>query len=223
MAWQHCELPDRIPDNDACPQCRITKHEWTVKVNATKGIALASSGEGRVATDSHVWLDPLLAQRQVDNILAGLVQADPRGKTTYEANAAVFKARLAGLHDRIATTLAPCRKKVFVVSHAAFGYFAARYGLTQIAIGGLAPEAEPSAARIRAILQTIRQHDVRVIYHETLVSPQLANALAREVGARTLVLNPLEGLTDAERRQGKDYFSIMDENLRNLVQGLDCR
>ncbi len=194
-----------------------------VKVNATEGIALASSGEGRGATDSHVWLDPLLAQRQVDNILAGLVKADADGKATYEANAAAFKARLAGLHDRIATTLGPCRKKVFVVSHAAFGYFAARYGLTQIAIGGLAPEAEPSAAKIRAILRTIRRYDVRVIYHETLVSPRVANAIAREIGARTLVLNPLEGLTDAEQRQGKGYFSIMDENLRNLVQGLDCR
>jgi len=198
--------------------------ERVIKVNATDGIQLAriGSGEDRGQVDPHVWLDPALAQRQVDNILGGLLQADPSGRAVYEANAAAFKATLGALHDRIQRTLAPCRRKVFVTSHAAFGYFAARYGLTQVAISGVTLDAEPSAAKIREILRVVRQHDIRVIYYETLVSPRIASAIAREVGARTAVLNPIEGLTDAEQRQGKGYLSVMDDNLRSLTQGLDC-
>ncbi len=195
-----------------------------VRVNASEGISLstATSGEDRGQVDPHVWLDPVLAQRQVDNILVGLVKADPDGKAAYEANAVAFKQKLAALHQRIQRTLGPCRKKVFITNHAAFGHFASRYGLTQIAISGLEPEAEPSAAKIREILRLARQHGLHIIYYETLASPRVAAAIAREIGARTLVLNPIEGLTDQELKQGKDYLSVMDENLRNLVQGLDC-
>jgi zinc transport system substrate-binding protein len=195
-----------------------------IKVNAAEGIQLSTvtSGEDRGRVDPHIWLDPVLAQRQIDNIAAGLGRADPDGKTVYEANALQFKQKLAELHDRITKTFGPCRKKVFVANHAAFGYFAARYGLTQIAIAGLAPEAEPSAAKIREILQLIRQHGLRVIYYETLASPRVATMIAREVGARILVLNPLEGLTDEEIKQGKGYLSVMGTNIRSLAQGFDC-
>jgi zinc transport system substrate-binding protein len=195
-----------------------------IRVNATQGIPLATAAarSDRGRPDPHVWLDPILAQRQVDNVLAGLVRADPAGRTVYGSNASAYKRRLAALHERFARTLGPCRKKVFVVSHAAFSYLAARYGLTPIAISGLEPEAEPSAAKIREMLRLIRQHDVRVIYYETLVSPRVANAIAREAGARTLVLNPIEGLTDDEVRRGKSYLSVMEENLRSLTRGLDC-
>lgn len=195
-----------------------------VRINATDGLPVVEVGSAgrRGAFDPHVWLDPLLAQRQVDRILAGLVRADPAGRPIYEANAAAYNGKLRALHERIARTLTPCRKKVFVVSHAAFGYLAARYRLTQITISGLEPTGEPSAARIRDMVRVIRRHGVKVIYYETLVSPRVAAAIAREVGARTLVLNPLEGLTNEEQRAGKDYLSVMDENLRSLVQGLDC-
>ncbi len=195
-----------------------------VKINATDGLPIqrGTSGGRAGPPDPHVWLDPVLAQRQVDLILAGLIRADPAVRAAYEPNAAAYKGRLGALHERIARTLGPCRKKVIVVSHAAFGYFAARYGLTQIAISGLEPSEEPSPARMRDLLKVIRKHSVKVIYYETLVSPRVAAAIAREVGARTLVLNPLEGLTDKEQRAGKDYLSIMEDNLRSLVAGLDC-
>jgi zinc transport system substrate-binding protein len=195
-----------------------------IRVNATDGIALATvtSGDQRGRRDPHVWTDPVLAQRMVDNVLAGLLRADPEGRAVYEANTAGYKGQLAALHDRFVRTLAPCRKKVFVVNHYAFGYLASRYGLTQIAVSGLEPEAEPSPAKLREILRVIRRHNIRVIYYETLASPRVANTLAREAGARTLVLNPLEGLTDQELQQGKNYVSVMEDNLRSLVQGLDC-
>jgi zinc transport system substrate-binding protein len=199
--------------------------ERVTKVNASEGIPplVVSSGESRGQPDSHVWLDPLLAQRQVDNIAAGFGRADPGGRAIYEGNARAYKARLQALHEQYQRALARCRTKVFVVNHAAFGYLAARYNLTQIAITGLEPEVEPTPARIREVLRLIRQHGVTVIYYETLASPRVAAAIAREVGARILVLNPIEGLTTDEIREGKTYLTVMEQNLRNLVQGLDCR
>jgi zinc transport system substrate-binding protein len=167
-------------------------------------------------------MDPILAQKQVDNILAGFIRADPEGKAVYEANAAKFKQELTGLHEQFQRALSTCRKKIFITNHAAFGYFAARYGLTQIGITGLAPDAEPSAAKVRELIRLARQNDIRVIYYESLVSPRVAAAIAREVGARTLVFDPLEGLTDEELAHGKNYLSVMGQNLRNLMQGLDC-
>jgi zinc transport system substrate-binding protein len=195
-----------------------------LKVNASEGIRLttATSGEEQGRPDPHVWLDPILAQRQVDNILAGFLRSDPEGKVVDEANAEKFKQELTALHARFQRTLSSCRKKVFITNHAAFGYFAARYGLTQIAISGLAPDTEPSAAKIRDLIRLARQNEIRVIYYESLVSPRVAAAIGREVGARTLVLDPLEGLTDEDLAQGKNYLSVMGQNLRNLVQGLDC-
>src|SRR3989442_103444 len=119
-------------------------------------------------------MDPVLAQKQVDNILTGFIRVDPIGKAVYEANAAKFKQGLAALHERFQRALSTCRGKIFITNHAAFGYFAARYGLTQIGIAGLAPDAEPSAAKIRELIRVGRQNDIQVIYYESLVSPRVA-------------------------------------------------
>ncbi len=188
----------------------------TVRVNTSAGLPL-------VGKDPHVWLDPVLAARQVERILEGLNRADPDGRAVYATNGERLRADLDALHRRFAATLANCARRVFITTHAAFGYLARRYGLTQISISGLSPEAEPSAARLKTIVQEARRAGVPVIYFETLVSPRVAEVIAREVGARTAVLNPVEGLTAQEQRQGQNYFTVMDENRRALAAGLDCR
>jgi zinc transport system substrate-binding protein len=100
---------------------------------------------------------------------------------------------------------------------------ARHYGLTQISISGLEPESEPSPADLAALVKEVKERKVRYVFFETLVSPKLAETLAREVGARTLVLNPIEGLTKEEQAAGKNYVSVMEENLRNLRTALDCK
>lgn len=204
-----------------------------VRVNATAGLPLVGAdaeGEpnrraaesGKAGFDPHVWLDPVLAQQQVDNILAGFVQADPAQRTAYEGNATGLKADLRALDARYRQTLRACRLKVFITNHAAFGYLASRYGLTMLPVSGLSPEAEPSPARLKEIVRLARRHGVRIIYFETLVSPRVAETIAREVGAQTRALNPLEGLSPEEQRRGATYVRVMDENLRALADGLDC-
>ncbi|HTO12576.1 MAG TPA: zinc ABC transporter substrate-binding protein, partial [Candidatus Binatia bacterium] len=119
--------------------------------------------------------------------------------------------------------LADCARREIITSHAAFGYLAARYRLTVVPIMGLAPEAEPSPADLARLVQFARRHHVHVVFFETLVSPKLARTLSREIGARTLVLDPIEGLTREEAAAGKNYLSLMRENLQNLRSGLECR
>ena len=104
-------------------------------------------------------------------------------------------AKLAALDADLREGLASCERDQLVTSHDAFGYLAARYGMTQVGISGLTPEAEPSPADLAEVTRFVEEHDVRTIYFETLVSPDIAEALASETGARTAVLDPIEGLT----------------------------
>jgi zinc transport system substrate-binding protein len=173
--------------------------------------------------DPHVWTDPVLAQAQVERIRGGLAKADPSNASVYEVNAKAYLARLAALHREFELGLAECARRDIVVSHAAFAYLAKRYHLTQVPVMGLAPEAEPSPAELARIVRFAKRQQVKHIFFETLVSPKLAETLAREVGANSLVLNPVEGLTKTEAAAGADYLSVMRENLKNLRIGLACR
>jgi zinc transport system substrate-binding protein len=188
----------------------------TAVVSATAGISLAGG-------DPHVWLDPTLARIEVETIRAALTRLDPGGAEVYTAQAKAFAAKLDALDDRFAAGLRSCARREVVVSHAAFGYLTRRYRLEQVPVMGLAPEAEPSPAALAAIVRLARQRKVETVFFEPLVSRRLADTLAREVGARILVLNPIEGLTREEAAAGKGYLDLMAANLPNLREGLGCR
>lgn len=173
--------------------------------------------------DPHIWLDPKGAIHTVEMIRDAFVQADATHKATYEANAARYIEKLKALDAEFQTGLAQCRTQEFFTSHAAFGYLAHRYGLEQHAIMGLAPEAEPTPKDLAAIIAEAKEHDVRYIFFETLVSDKVAKVVADEIGAQTLVLNPFEGLTEADIKAGKNYLSVMQENLANLKTALECK
>lgn len=193
-----------------------------VTVNATEGLPLKSPPWYSGGVDPHVWLDPVLAQAQVDRIREGLARADPSGAAAYEAAARRLRDELDALHRRYAEGLRTCRRKEFVTAHAAFGYLAARYGLTLVAIAGMTPEAEPSPARLREVVAFMRRSGATVVYAETLTESRVAEAVARETGAQVKMLNPIEGLTRKEQSRGLTYMVVMDENLRQLADGLDC-
>jgi len=173
--------------------------------------------------DPHFWLDPALSQQEVGAIRDALIKVDPVNAGDYQKNAAGYIGQLKALDQQYQQGLASCTKHDVVTSHAAFGYLAKHYGLNQIAIAGLSPDAEPSAARMAEIAQEAKQKDIKVIFFETLVSPKLAQTIATEIGAQTAVFNPLEGLTDEELQQGKNYISVMQDNLNNLRSALECK
>lgn len=171
-------------------------------------------------TDSHMWLDPLLAQKEVEAIAAALAAADPQNADYYRQNAAGYIRELAKLDQEYQTALAGLPRREIVTSHAAFGYLAARYGLKQLPIMGLSPDSEPTPEKMASVVKFCREHKVKYIFFETIVSPRLAETIARETGAGLLVLNPVENLTPEEAQQGKNYLGIMRDNLVNLKKAL---
>ena len=172
--------------------------------------------------DPHIWLDPVRMEAIVRTVQRELTRIDPKGRAEYARNAERFLSDLAALNTRYAEGLASCRRKVIVTGHEAFGYLAQRYGLRQEGVAGLSPDAEPDAKRLGQLADLIKRLGVTVVYTEDLVSPRIAETLAREAGVKTETLNPLEGLTDAELEHGANYVTVMDQNLAKLRNGLGC-
>ena len=174
--------------------------------------------EAAGGTDPHVWLDPVRFATIAGKLAERLGQADPGHAADYTARAATLRAELEKLDTEYKAALKTCERRELVTSHTAFHYLASRYDLTQIGITGISPEAEPSPQRLAAVAAEAKEHDTTTIFFETLVSPAVAETIAREVGAKTAVLDPLEGLTGT----GGDYLSVMRANLTALTTALGC-
>jgi zinc transport system substrate-binding protein len=171
-------------------------------------------------TDPHVWLDPMRYGQIGTAIGEGLAGLDDANKADYTANAEALAADLTDLDAEFTDGLAARTSDAIVTSHAAFGYLADRYGLTQVAISGLSPDQEPDSQRMAEVAHYVEENGVTMIFFETLVSPDIADTLAAETGAQSAVLNPLEGLTQEQTDAGADYFTVMRENLATLQTAL---
>ncbi|OWA33161.1 ABC transporter substrate-binding protein [Saccharibacillus sp. O16] len=171
--------------------------------------------------DPHVWLSPELAVKEVRSIEAAFAKADPDHAAQYKTNADAYVAKLEALDAEFKSKLSQVKRKDFITQHAAFGYLARDYGLTQVPIAGLSPDQEPSAQEMAGVIEFAKQHQVKTIFFETLVSSKVAETIAAEIGAKTDVLNPLEGLTSEETAAGEDYLSVMRKNLEALSRALN--
>ncbi|NUR31395.1 MAG: zinc ABC transporter substrate-binding protein [Catenulispora sp.] len=177
-------------------------------------------GEGDSHSDDpHIWLDPVDFAKVADAVSAKLQQVDPAHAADYRANQAALDAELSTLDADYKAGLAQCQRKDIVTSHAAFGYLAERYGLTQVPIAGLSPESEPSAAHLAQIQDLIKTKGVTTVFFETLASPKTAQSLAADTGTKAAVLDPIEGVEDPSKQ---DYLSVMRDNLAALRSALGC-
>jgi zinc transport system substrate-binding protein len=171
-------------------------------------------------TDPHFWLDPARLAAVAEVVAGRLERADPAHAPYYRINLASLTRDLTALDGQLRAGLASCAGSELVTSHTAFGYLAERYGLRQVGITGLSPESEPDPGQLAQAAAFVREHVVRTIYYETLVSPALAETVAAETGARVAVLDPLEGVDDASA--GADYLEVMRSNLATLRKGQPC-
>ncbi|MDQ1684084.1 MAG: zinc transport system substrate-binding protein [Frankiaceae bacterium] len=167
--------------------------------------------------DPHVWLDPVLMTALADAVTARLAALVPAQATAIEGRGRALDANLHAVDREYRTRLKSCARRDIVTSHAAFGYLARRYGLTQVGIAGLSPDQEPTAKRLAEVARIVRERHVTTVFFETLVSPRLAETVARESGARTAVLHPAESDTGAG-----DYLAMMSANLGALAAALGC-
>ncbi|AIQ53851.1 metal ABC transporter solute-binding protein, Zn/Mn family [Paenibacillus sp. FSL R7-0331] len=171
-------------------------------------------------TDPHTWVSPKSALIMAENIKNSLIAADPEHEAGYEERYSKLAERLQALDSKFETELAKLPNKEIVVSHQAFAYLARDYGLSQHAIMGLSPDAEPRGQDLVNLANLVKDEGIKYIFFEELVSDKLAKTLAAEAGVETMVLNPVEGLTEAQEKNGDNYFTLMEKNLQNLILAL---
>ncbi|HEM4182096.1 TPA: zinc ABC transporter substrate-binding protein AdcA [Streptococcus suis] len=209
----------------------VEKSLDTTKVNvisATEGMLLLPGGEGEHeghdhseeghshAYDPHVWLSPERAITLVENIRDSLVAKYPEKKDAFETNAAAYIEKLDALDAKYSETLSAAKQKYFVTQHTAFAYLALDYGLKQVSITGVAADEDPTPSRLAELTEYINKYGIKYIYFEENASKSVAETLAKETGVQLDVLNPLESLTDEDMKNGKDYISVMEDNLTAL-------
>lgn len=192
----------------------VSANSNMIIVDSSKNIQLLKHDNNM--TDPHIWLDPILVKIQVQNIADGLIKIDPKNADYYQQNANRYKAKLDSLDNEIKTDLASCNKKDFLSFHDAFSYFSKEYGLNQNTIvGGLNPEAEPTAKTLEEMTHKAENLGIHVVFTEEAVNPQISKVIADEIHGKVLVLSPLEvtNINDG-------YIGKMQNNLSNLKEAL---
>jgi zinc transport system substrate-binding protein len=174
--------------------------------------------------DPHVWLDFSYDRQIVDHIAAVFSDLHPDREVWYRQNAATYKEKLVALDARFRKGLADCaRKEVILGGHAALGHLVKRYGLVQIPLYGFSPNAEPTPRKMSEVIALAKTYNAEAIFFEEFLSDKLARAIAQEVGAETLVLNPGANLNKEQIEAGVTFLSLMEQNLENLRNGLGCK
>jgi len=171
--------------------------------------------------DAHVWLNPLNALKQAEEIKNALIQMDSENKTFYEENYQELKNKLTDLDKLYASELKNTNRKDFFMSHAAFGYLAEQYGLTQNSISGVIPADEPSPAEMVGLIKKAKELNIKYILIDPRDVVKISEVLADEIGAETIPINTVASLTKEELAEGLDYFKIMEDNLINLKKVLN--
>jgi zinc transport system substrate-binding protein len=204
---------------DAASLTTLEKHG-----NEVGGHAAAhddTEGEESGGTDPHIWLDPVRYAEVAQGVGKALEKEDPDHAADYRKNTEALVKKLDALNTQYKDGLANAKTKVFITTHAAFGYLAERYGLTEEAINGLDPESEPSANRVKDLEKMAKADGVSTVFYETLVSDKTAKTIARDAGLGTDVLDPIEGITD--KSKGSDYLQVMESNLKALQTALGAK
>ena len=204
-------------------------------VEALKGLQLLEAGDlsreisrdrksfSDERVDPHVWLDFSQDLKIVEAIAAAFGEKDPAHASQYRANAAACQSQLTALDQKYQSALARCRYRQMVLGgHSAFAYLAKRYGLRQIPLYGISPNAEPSPKKLAEVITSARKQGVKYIFFEELVNPKLAQVLAREAGIKTLVLSDGANLTREQVKQRVTFLDLMERNLEHLRKGLEC-
>lgn len=171
--------------------------------------------------DPHVWLDPSLSIKIASNIKDSLIKLMPEKKSEFENNYKLLEKELTALDNEFKQVIDNSKTKYLLVAHDAYGYWANRYGIKQIAVNGLSPTQEPSQRELSDIIKESKEHQIKYIAFEQNVSPRVAEIIQKEIGAEALTLNNLESITEEDVKNNEDYFSLMKKNLETLKKALN--
>ena len=205
----------------------------TLMIEAAKGIDRLESQEADEHEESeeghghsheydpHVWLDPVLAIKEVRTIAEELGEKYPDKKETFTKNADAYIKKLEALDQKYSDELKDATNRTFVTQHAAFAYLANQYDLKQVAISGVSPDQEPIPSRLAELKEFVKKNNIKVIYFEENASSKVAETLSNETGVKLEVLNPLESLTNEQIKAGENYISVMEKNLKALKESIN--
>ncbi|HGF8000529.1 TPA: metal ABC transporter substrate-binding protein [Enterococcus faecium] len=205
----------------------------TLMIEAAKGIDRLESQEADEHEESeeghghsheydpHVWLDPVLAIKEVRTIAEELCEKYPDKKETFTKNADAYIKKLEALDQKYSDELKDATNRTFVTQHAAFAYLANQYDLKQVAISGVSPDQEPTPSRLAELKEFVKKNNIKVIYFEENASSKVAETLSNETGVKLEVLNPLESLTNEQIKAGENYISVMEKNLKALKESIN--
>lgn len=207
------------------------KSEKLVMVDASQGINLMGDSHDEHDHDDnhdhgdkdpHIWLDPIYAQKMVDNIVAGLIEVDRENERFYVKNGEDYKTKLEELDQKFVEAFQKTKSNNIIYGgHFAFGYFTKRYNLKHISpYSGFTPDTEPTPKRIIELIKTIESAGVKAIYYEELIDPKVAKILSKETDARMLLLHGAHNLSKDELESNLSYIDIMEGNLERLKEGL---
>lgn len=207
-AW----LDDFIANN---PDVLIVDTSNSIELIKSSGDEREEDHKDEFKKDPHIWLNPVLAKKQVQNIADGIIKLDPENTPYYQENADAYNSKLDLLDQKIRNELSICEKNDFIAFHDAFSYFAKEYGLNQHTIVGVDPHAEPTAITLQQIIENAKNLDLHVIFTEEAVNPRISEVIADEIGGKILILSPIE-IPD----KNSDYIKKMEQNLLNLKEEL---
>ena len=205
----------------------------TLMIEAAKGIDRLESQEADEHEESeeghghsheydpHVWLDPVLAIKEVRTIAEELGEKYPDKKEIFTKNADAYIKKLEALDQKYSEELKNATNRTFVTQHAAFAYLANQYDLKQVAISGVSPDQEPTPSRLAELKEFVKKNNIKVIYFEENASSKVAETLSNETGVKLEVLNPLESLTNEQIKAGENYISVMEKNLEALKESIN--
>lgn len=194
-----------------------------VKVDTSQGIQLlpvpSEFQKNNETLDPHLWLDPVNAKQQVNNILQGFVKADPADSQYFTQNAQAYDAQLDNLNALAINATTNTPTKVFVTFHEAFAYFAKQYNVTQLPISGPFEE-EPTPGDIQNVITAIDQYHLKYVGYESLENPAISQSISSQTNATLIQMNPIEGLTAQEKAAGDNYISLMKQDIANIHTAL---
>ena len=206
---------------------RSVKNPHLRVIEASEGMTLThntADEHDHGAHDPHVWLDFANDKKIIDMIAEVLSEIDPDGRAVFQENAGIYKKKLDALDDMYRKGLERCDQRTIVLGgHAAFGYLARRYDLSQISLYGLSPDSKPTPRQLIDVIEFVKEKGIEAIFFEVNISGELARVIAEEAGAKTLVLNPGASLPRGQDHSGITFLNIMEKNLESLKNGLRCR
>jgi zinc transport system substrate-binding protein len=183
-----------------------------IVIDSSQGVSLIkethSHSHSTSVADPHIWLDPIIAMDIVTKIEKALIEADPHNSEFYKKNASLYRERLSQLDKEISKKVKEFKLKEYVTFHPAWNYFSRRYGLRVAGVIEESPGREPSPRHIVRIVKEVKRIGSGVVFAEPQFNPKIAEAVAKEAGARVLYLDPIGGQKGRET-----YIEMMRYNI----------